>query len=174
MAHVVFLRGVNVGVTKRFQPALVAKELAHLGCVNIGAAGTFIIRERIAERKLRMELALQLPFDADLMICRGPDLLALAASNPFPKTLPPGDVRRFLTIMSGAPRTVPKLPFMVPATDQWQVKIVGVHGRFAVALWRRTGRALVEPNTVLEKAWDVRSTTRNWNTIEKICAVLSS
>src|SRR5262249_42894809 len=45
IALVVFMRGVNIGAHKRFQPAVLARDLAHLGAVNIGAAGTFLIRE---------------------------------------------------------------------------------------------------------------------------------
>ena len=47
MALVVFLRGVNVGGHRRFRPSALAAELKHLGAVNIGAAGTFVIRARI-------------------------------------------------------------------------------------------------------------------------------
>jgi hypothetical protein len=35
MAQVVFLRGVNVGGAKRFQPCLLAKELSHLDVTNL-------------------------------------------------------------------------------------------------------------------------------------------
>ena len=48
MSLVVFLRGVNVGGHKRFRPAALAKELVHLDAVNIGAAGTFVIRRRVS------------------------------------------------------------------------------------------------------------------------------
>src|ERR1700746_499194 len=41
----VFLRAVNVGSANRCQPALIAKELAKFGVVNIGAVGTFVVRE---------------------------------------------------------------------------------------------------------------------------------
>jgi uncharacterized protein (DUF1697 family) len=56
MALVVFLRGVNVGGHRVFRPSAFAKELSHLGAVNIGAAGTFVIRPRIARAELRAEL----------------------------------------------------------------------------------------------------------------------
>ena len=46
MALVVFLRGVNVGGHRTFRPAALVKDLAHLDAVNIGAAGTFVIRRR--------------------------------------------------------------------------------------------------------------------------------
>ena len=39
MAFVVFLRGVNVGGHKAFQPSVLAKELADFDVVSVGAAG---------------------------------------------------------------------------------------------------------------------------------------
>ena len=48
MALVVFLRGVNVGGHKTFRPSLVANELSDFDVVNVGAAGTFVVRNRIS------------------------------------------------------------------------------------------------------------------------------
>ena len=47
MALVVFLRGVNVGGHRSFRPTTLAEQLKHLDAVNIGAAGTFVIRQPI-------------------------------------------------------------------------------------------------------------------------------
>ena len=44
MALVVFLRGVNVGGHKAFQPTVLARALAALDVKSIGAAGTFVVR----------------------------------------------------------------------------------------------------------------------------------
>jgi len=52
MAWVVFLRAVNVGGTNRCQPAQIAKQLAKFGAVNIGAVGTFVVRENVSESTL--------------------------------------------------------------------------------------------------------------------------
>lgn len=61
MALVVFLRGVNVGGHRTFRPSLLAKELSDLDLVNIGAAGTFVVRNRISQVTLRAEIAKRLP-----------------------------------------------------------------------------------------------------------------
>ncbi len=45
MAVVVFLRGVNVGGHRTFRPSLLAKELHDYDVVNVGAAGTFVVRK---------------------------------------------------------------------------------------------------------------------------------
>src|SRR5437867_10288816 len=69
MAWVVFLRAVNVGGANRCQPARIAKQLAKFGVVNIGAVGTFVIREDVSESTLRAAIARQLPFKCEIMIC---------------------------------------------------------------------------------------------------------
>ena len=71
MALVVLLRGVNVGGHRTFRPTTLAEQLKHLDAVNIGAAGTFVIRRPVTPAQLRAELARRLPFDAEIMICRG-------------------------------------------------------------------------------------------------------
>jgi uncharacterized protein (DUF1697 family) len=172
MAHVVFLRGVNVGGSKCFQPSALARELAHLGAVNLGAAGTFIIRKHLSEAVVRSEFASRLPFTTDLMICRSRELEQLAATDPFPTTGLPPDLRRFVSVLAKKPRQLPPLPFGYPAGKDWQVRIVGVSGKLAWALWRRLGRSPVDPNGVIEKYLGVRATTRNWNTVVRLCDVL--
>ncbi|HEY5939617.1 MAG TPA: DUF1697 domain-containing protein, partial [Gemmatimonadales bacterium] len=86
MALVVFMRGVNVGTAKRFQPSLLAGELKHLGVSNLGAAGTFVVRAKVGQAALRAEFLRRLPFACDLMVCEGRDLLKLAAAEPFPES----------------------------------------------------------------------------------------
>jgi uncharacterized protein (DUF1697 family) len=172
MAHVVFLRGVNVGGARRFQPSNVARDLAHLGAVNLGAAGTFVIRKHLNGATLRSEFADRLPFTTELMICRSGDLERLIASEPFPRAGLSPELRRFVSVLARRPRKLPPLPFSYPAGEEWQVRILGVTGRLAWAWWRRQGRSFVDPNSVTEKYLGVRATTRNWNTMVRLCEVL--
>ncbi len=172
MSLVVFMRGVNVGSAKRFQPSLLAKELAHLGVSNLGAAGTFVVRGKPRESALRAEFLRRLPFACELMVCQGRDLLKLAAAEPFPNSPDGLDLRRFVTVLAKRPRTPPALPWNYPPGDQWQVRLVGLSGRFVLCHWRRLGRSPVEPNGIIEKQFGVSATTRNWNTILRVCDVL--
>ena len=169
MSSVVFMRAVNVGGHKAFQPSLLAKELGHLGVINVGAAGTFVVRGNVARRTIRAEFVKRLPFEVELMICRGSDVLDLEASEPFPDSK---DLRRFVSVMSRRPGTPPHLPLCQPTGDRWEVKIIGVSGPFALSLCRRLGRSFVDPNRVVEKGFGVPATTRNWNTIVKVCGTL--
>jgi len=171
MSSVVFMRAVNVAGHKAFRPSLLAKEIAHLGVINVGAAGTFIVPGRVAQKAIRAEFVRRLPFEAELIFCRGSDLLEMAASNPFPDVK---DLRRFVTTMSRLPEEVPELPLCHPVGERWEVKIIGVSGVFALSLWRRLGKSFVDPTGVVEKSLGVRATTRNWNTILKISDILTT
>src|SRR5229473_2072479 len=126
MAWVVFMRGVNVGGHRTFQPSILAKELAHLDVVNVGAAGTFVVRKTIGQKMLRAEFLTRLAFQPELMICKGGDLLELASAAPFPNARSYKDARRFVTVMLKQPRELPPLPISQPGGDHWQVQIVGV------------------------------------------------
>jgi len=174
MALVVFMKGVNVGGHRVFRPSLLAQELAHLGAVNVGAAGTFVIRERIGQAALRAEFLRRLPFRADLVICRARELLDLARAEPFPEDPLHRESRRFVSVLAKRPRKLPDFPFDYPSREAWEVKVIGVSERFALSYWRRLGRGFVEPNGVIEKQFGVLSTTRNWNTMCAICDLLKT
>jgi uncharacterized protein (DUF1697 family) len=174
MALVVFMRGVNVGGHKTFRPSQLAKDLAEFDAVNVGTAGTFVIRSSVTQAKLRAEFDKRLPFQAELMLVPARDLIDLAVGEPFHREPPDNDARRFASVLAKRPRTLPRLPISQPLGDQWQVKIVAVSGRFALSLWRRMGRTIVYPNEVVEKKLGVGATTRNWNTIDVIRKIIKN
>ena len=168
MAWVVFLRGVNVGGHKAFRPSVVAKELANFDVVNVGAAGTFVVRKSISSTALRAELSRKLPFAADVMICKAKDVSDLGSGSP-----PAGkEVTWYVSVLAKRPRALPPLPIRQPAGDNWQVEVVAVRGLFAVSRHRRVGKTLVYPNEVVERHLGVSATTRNWNTVCTICDLL--
>src|SRR5215831_7177784 len=83
MALVVFLRGVNVGGHRTFRPAILAQQLKRYDAVNIGAAGTFVIRAPTSQAQLGAELRRRLPFETHVMICRGRELLETVSGDPY-------------------------------------------------------------------------------------------
>jgi len=174
MASVVFFRAVNVGGHQKFQPGKLAKELAQFDVVNIGAAGTFVVRENVSQALLRDEILRRLPFKPELMICPARDVLGLTRGEPF-KNQPAGkDIGRFVTVMRRAPSGkagLPPLPIEHPPGSKWEVRIVAITGRFVLSV-RRLGETYA--NAVVERLFGVSATTRNWNTIETICEVLEN
>lgn len=173
MASVVFLRGVNVGGHKAFSPSGLAKEMAALGVVNVGAAGTFVVKKAISAAKLRTELLRRLPFAPEIMICTGAEVAALAATAPFARQ-PDAEAKHYVTVLPKKPAKAPKLPIRKPDGEDWQVKVFAVKERFVLSLHRRQGKQLIYPNEVVEKAFDAPATTRNWSTIAAIARLLEA
>lgn len=174
MATVVFMRGVNVGGHRPFRPAAFAKQLSAFDVVNVGAAGTFVVKRSVSQAKLRDEIARRLPFEAELMICRARDITDLVSDDPFPLDASADGVRRYVSVLAKRPKTNTYFPIRHPKNGDWQVKVVGLRGRFALSLWRRTGKSMVYPNEVVERELAIAATTRNWQTISKLHDILQA
>lgn len=171
MALVVFLRGVNVGGHRTFRPAALAKELEHLGAVNIGAAGTFVIAKPVTRTRLRAEFAKRLPFETIVAICDGRDILRLIASQPFGLRPAAAGIVRFVSVVTGSTRGVPSKPIRLPPSGQWLVRVIGRQKQFILGEYRRHMKTIGYLGT-LDKSFRGRVTTRNWNTIIQIAKVL--
>lgn len=164
MALVVFLRGVNVGGHRTFRPSMLAEQLKHLGAVNIGAAGTFVIRRPAGQAQLRAELARRLPFDAEIMICEGREVSRLVSQNPFAGQPVRSDIVRFVSVLSRRPRSAPGLPMTFPSHGKWLMKVLERDGRFVFGVYRRDMKVIGYLG-MLDRLFGVPATTRSWNTI---------
>lgn len=173
MALVIFLRGVNVGGHRTFRPTVLAKELADLDVVNIGAAGTFVIRQPVTQKRLRAELARRLPFEAEIMICRGQDILGLMSHRHFAGQPARPDIVRFVSVLSRTPRSPPSPPVCLPASGKWLLKVIAREHRFVFGVYRRQMKAIGYLGAI-DQLFGVPATTRNWNTITAIAKVLQN
>jgi uncharacterized protein (DUF1697 family) len=150
---------------------MLAKQLKHLDPVNIGAAGTRVIRRPVTRTQLRAELARRLPFETEVIICQGRDILALMARDPFAGQPVGSDIVRFVSVLSRRPRGAPSVPMTLPASGKWLLRILANDGRFVVGLYRRDMKAIGYLGT-LDRLFGVPVTTRNWNTVSAIANVL--
>ena len=171
MRWVIFLRAVNVGGANRCRPAQIAKQLTKFGVVNIGAVGTFLVREEVGESVLRAALARTLPFKCEIMICPARDVIKLAAKDPFSQQTSEPNITRFVNILAKPLRAPPPLPFLLPANDNWLIKIIAIQDRFVLGVYRREMRAIRYLGKI-EKLLGTPATTRNWNTIEKVAKII--
>lgn len=172
MSQVVFLRSVNVGGQKRFRPSVLAKELKDLDVTNVGAAGTFVVGNRISPANLRAELLRRLPFEAEVMICSAREIINAAAGNPFAGQPSGPDIIQFVSVLAKRHRGPLDLPLSLPP-DDWLLRLIAIQGRFAFGLYRRQMRA-IRYLTQIEKRIGVSVTTRNWNTIASIIKILKA
>jgi uncharacterized protein (DUF1697 family) len=171
MAFAVFLRAVNVGKANRCQPAQIAKELAKFGFVNIGAVGTFVVREDVSESVLRNAISKKLPFKCEIMICPARHIMNLASKDPFSQQPSGPGITRFVNVLHKRPRAVPPLPLSLPSDEDWLLKIIAIQDRFVLGLYRRQMKAISYLGKI-EKLLGVPVTTRSWNTIGRIAKIL--
>ena len=173
MAFVVFLRGVNVGGHRTFRPTILAKQLKHFDVINIGAAGTFVVRAPTSQTRLRAELTRRLPFETSIVICKGRDLLDVANSEPFGDEPAGSGVVRFVSVMARRPSLAPSLPMSFPGQGKWLLRILASEKRFVFGQYRRHMKTIGFLGKI-DGLFGVPVTTRNWNTILAIVEVLKT
>ena len=173
MALVVFLRGVNVGGHRRFRPSILARELSRYDVLNVGAAGTFVVRKPGSRAKFRTALLRKLPFEAEIMLCDSRDLMRLEMENPFGTQPLPPDVVRFVSILSKAGGVRAPLPVTFPSDGEWLVRVIASEGQFVFGVYRRHMKTIGYLGQI-DKLYGVPATTRNWNTIIAIIRMLKS
>jgi uncharacterized protein (DUF1697 family) len=173
MALIVFLRGVNVGGHRVFRPAALPAQLPELDVVNVGAAGTFVVRRRVGRAAVRRAFRRQLPFTAEIVVCDAAQVRALMAHRPFAGLqVRPGMVR-FVSILSGTPKVAPRLPIAFPAGRRWLVKLIARTDCFVAGVYRRDMKTIGYLGRI-DRLFDVALTTRNWNTFTAIARVIDT
>jgi uncharacterized protein (DUF1697 family) len=171
VALIVFLRGVNVGGHRTFRPSILARELSHYDVVNVGAAGTFVVRKPGSRARFRAELLRKLPFDAKVVFCDPRDLIRLEMENPFGTEPARPDIVRFVSILSKAGRVRASLPITLPPRGEWFVRVIASKNRFVLGMYRRRMKTISYLGQI-DKLFGVPATTRNWNTVIAIVRIL--
>jgi uncharacterized protein (DUF1697 family) len=168
---VVLLRGVNVGGYRTFRPTTLTRQLRHLEAVNIGAAGTLVIRRPVTRAQLRAELSSRLPFQAEIVICEGREILGLMRHDHFADQPTGPDIVRFVSVLSRRPRSAPSTPMTFPSSGAWLLKILARDDRFVFGVYRRHMKVIGYLGT-FDRLFRVPVTTRNWKTMTAIARVL--
>jgi uncharacterized protein (DUF1697 family) len=171
MALVAFLRGVNVGGHRSFRPSVLARELSDFDVVNIGAAGTFVVRKPGTRAQFRAALLKKLPFETGLALCEGRDLLRLEQEHPFATETPAPGVVRFVSVLSKAGRLPASIPLTLPPDGDWLVRLVAAEKQFVFGEYRRHMKTIGYLGQI-DKLFGGRATTRNWNTMMAVVEIL--
>jgi uncharacterized protein (DUF1697 family) len=171
MTLIVFFRGINVGGHRAFRPRALAKQLGIYDAVNVGAAGTLVVRKPGSRATFLAQLRRKLPFEATIAFCDGRDLIKLEKENPFGTKPPPADVVRFVSILSKAARRSVSLPISLPEDGEWLVRILGTRNRFVYGVYRRRMKTIGCLGRI-DTLFGVPATTRSWNTILSALRIL--
>jgi hypothetical protein len=150
---------------------MLARELGAYDVVNVGAAGTLVVRKPGSRADFLPELRRKLPFEAEIAFCDGSDLIQLEMENPFGAEPPPPDVVRFVSILSKAGRRKVSLPMALPEDGEWFVRIIGWKNRLVFGLYRRHMKTIGYLGQ-LDELFGAPATTRSWNTILSVVRIL--
>ena len=173
MALVVFLRGINVGGHRTFRPAMLARQLEHLDVVSIGAAGTFVVRRPVTRARLRAELQRKLPFDAEIIICHGREIVGLVSRDFFAGYPVRPDIVRFVSVLSRRTRAAPRLPLTLPSRGKWLLRVLARDDRFVIGVHRRHMK-VIGCLGALDRVFGVPVSTRSWTTMTAVADVCST
>ena len=173
MALIVFFRGINVGGHRAFRPSVLAKELAIYDAVNVGTAGTLVIRKPGSRGRFLAELRRKLPFEATISLCDGADLIRLEVLKPFGTEPPRADIVQFVSILSEAGRRRVSLPITLPEDGDWLVRITGSQNRLVYGEYRRHMKTIGCLGQI-DKLFGAPATTRSWTTILSVLRILRS
>lgn len=161
----------ELGGHRRFRPSVLARELSAYDVVNVGAAGTLIVRKPGARLKFLAELRQKLPFEAELAFCDGSDLVRLEMENPFgPETSSP-EVVRFVSILSKTVRDKVSLPIAIPESGDWFVRIIAAKDRLVFGVYRRHMKTIGYLGQI-DRLFGASATTRSWTTILSVLRIL--
>lgn len=172
MPVVVLLRGVNVGGHRTFRPSILARQLRQFDVVNVGAAGTFVVRRRVSRAVLRAAVLRRLPFRAEVVICDARDLIRIERDNPFGDAPTPPNIVRFVSFLSKTSRVRAPMPITLPPVGEWSLRIIAATSRFVFGEYRRHMKAIGYLGRI-DKLFGVPATTRNWNTITAVVRTLN-
>jgi uncharacterized protein (DUF1697 family) len=145
--------------------------MSDYGVVNVGAAGTFVVRKPGSRAKFRTALLRRLPFEVEVVLCDSRDVLRLETDSPFTDAPPPSDVVRFVSVLSKTGSFRASLPVAFPPDGAWLVQVIGVDGQFVFGMYRRHMKTIGYLSQV-DRLFGVPATTRNWNTIMAIVRIL--
>jgi uncharacterized protein (DUF1697 family) len=173
MALVVFFRGMNVGGHRAFRPGAFAKELGVYDAVNVGAAGTLVVRKPGLRAEFLAELRRRLPFETTIAFCDGRDLIRLEMDNPFGSEPPAADAVQFVSILAEAGRRRVSLPIAIPEGGEWLVRIMGSKNRIVYGVYRRHMKTIGCLGQI-DRLFGAAATTRSWSTILSVLRVLKS
>jgi len=150
---------------------MLARELAAYDVVNVGAAGTFVVRKPGSRTKFLADLRRKLPFEVKVACCGAGDLLRLERENPFETEPADPGIIRFVSILSEANRSKTSFPLALPSDEEWFVRIKGARNRLVFGEYRRHMKSIGYLGHI-DHLFGTPATTRGWSTILAVLRIV--
>jgi uncharacterized protein (DUF1697 family) len=123
------------------------------------------------EKNSALRYCEKLPFEAQVVLCDGRDLLRLEKENPFGTEPSRDGTVRFVSVLSKAVRVRPTIPITLPPVGEWFVRLIASENQFVFGMYRRHMKTISYLGQI-DKLFGVPVTTRNWNTILAVVRIL--
>jgi uncharacterized protein (DUF1697 family) len=175
--YVAFLRGINVGGNSLLKMSELKKafeELGFQGVTSVVASGNVVFRAegKLRPEKKQLEASLAKTFGLPIVVILRTQLQIseLIALNPFKKLS--AQIKLQVSFLAEPIKPKGTFPTQLPAED---FKVVQVSPGEVISAVDLTSKARTpELMTFLEKQFGKGITTRTWNTLEKIDALLKA
>ena len=172
--YIAFLRGINVGGQKLIKMPELVRIFSAAGCKNVRTyqqAGNVIFESRSTSRKgltKKIEASLEagLGYRIPVAVRSVPELEQVIARNPFNKFNRSKDLMLLVVFLAEDPNPKPSLPF-ISKSEKVEIFAMADGVAFVVARRKKNGW-FGFPNGVVEKAFKVVATTRQWSTVQNV------
>ena len=171
--HAAFLRAINVAGHAVVGMEDLKRAFESAGCRGVRTviqSGNvlFTAPDRGLEAlkgRIRKDLAALLGEAPAIAWRTAEDLRRLAGTDPFDGIEAGPDIKLYVAFLAGPPGKAAAIPIIEPKDG---LEVIGLEGLDAFVVSRRVKGRFGFPNNLIEKAFGVESTTRNWNTVLKI------
>ena len=174
ITFVAFLRGINVGGNKLIKMTELKQAFESLGFREVQtliASGNVVFCAASAKadvllQKIEQKLKKTFGHDIPVIMRTLGQLRKLAAANPFKGVKITPETRLNVSFLADKARSDLKIPYATPKEDFCILKVSGGEVFSVVDLSK--GGSTLDAMSFIEKEFGRNTTTRNWNTINRI------
>lgn len=176
--YVALLRGINVG-GRTVKMDLLRKMFESLGYSEVAtllASGNVVFEAGAGsaaaiKTKIEKEIAKTFDFDVHIILRSEQEIHALIKSDPFKGVKVTPKTRLYITFLSEKPKSKLKIPYSSLGGGYVIRTVKPSHIESMLDLAKG---GTVDAMAILEKEFGTQITTRNWNTVEKIHALMNA
>lgn len=176
--HVLLLRGINVGGHKKVPMIELKKMMVDLGFENVKTllnSGNVVFetkkeKESVLLQKIGEALENTFGFKVNLMLRTDKEIQKIIHLAPFKNTVVDKDIRLYISFLSEATNSKLVLPYSSAEND---FQIVQKTEREVFSMVNVKTFRTVDAMKFLKKEFGKDLTTRNWNTVLKIGALIN-
>ncbi len=177
--YVAFLRGINVGGHHKVPMAVLCEVLEGMHFRKVTTllnSGNVIFEAQFSEEsglseRIRKRLEKVFHFLVPTIVIRADRIMTLLNDDPFKDEILDKERRGYVSFLQDKPEIKLQLPWI---SEDSSLKILRVNDHIISSFLDLSKAKTPEAMNVLEKFYGKQMTTRNWNTVQRIGAKLTS